>query len=291
MPFDRMRAMLTLRFSGVSLSTMAEWQRHDPPHPKLTALGASIYLLLAKHAAGLDITQIRDMLGASGGDQEHLNRRVRDLRKYYVVERVFEGGRHVYILKGLKDRPNADDGAISGRLRSEVLHMAKGRCQMCGRTVAEDHVKLQADHKIPQSWGGATTAENLWAICESCNNGKRDYFSSFDDAAMGAIMAYPSVHERIAHLLKMNLGKPVSSRLLEFVANATERQEDWHKRLRDLRYPPIGLEISVGKRRTPEGYIESTYTLHNWRDIPPDHKRLIREHEKLTNKKRKPETG
>src|SRR3546814_16354817 len=77
----------------------------------------------------------------------------------------------------------------------------------------------------------------------------------------------------------MHMGQPVPSSLIDFVANATERQEDWQKRLRELRYPPIGLRISSGKKKNAQGYIESTYTLENWRDLPPDNKQRIREWE------------
>ncbi len=97
---------------------------------------------------------------------------------------------------------------------------------------------------------------------------------------MKEIMSHKSVHERIALLLKLNLGKPVPSRLLEFVANARGDQGEWHKRLRDLRYPVIGMNIKVGKRKSPSGIMESTYTLLEWRDLPPNHKQLIREWEK-----------
>lgn len=263
---------------------MTTWNRDDPPHPRLGGVASEVYKLLAQHTDGLDITQIREMLGV-GVSQEHLDRRIRSLRKYYDMPGKHDGGKYVYVLIGPKKGKIGDDGAISGRLRAEILHLSKGRCQMCGRTVKDDDVRLQIDHKIPQAWGGLTIADNLWAICEACNNGKRDYFASFDESRMAEIMALPSVHERIAHLLKANMGEPVSSRLLEFVANATERQEDWHKRLRELRYPPIGLEIKVGKHKTPEGYIESTYTLSNWSDIPPNHKQLIRDWDNRNKKK------
>jgi 5-methylcytosine-specific restriction endonuclease McrA len=269
--------MLTLLWAAVSLSTMdPTWNRDDPPDARLQGLSTEIYRLLADNPDGLDIKEIRQRLGI-GDAQQHLDRRLRDLRKYYDVPGQHKGNRFVYVLKGPKSGKIGDTGAISGKLRAAVLHAAKGRCQMCGKTVQEDGIRLQIDHKIPQAWGGLSTAENLWAICESCNNGKRDYFASFDIAEMKDIVALPSVHERVARLLKANMGKPVASRLIEFVANATERQEDWHKRLRELRYPPIGLVINVGKRKNPEGYIESTYTLENWIELPAEHKKLIRE--------------
>lgn len=245
---------------------------------KLNHVAKSILNLLRAHPGGLDIDEIKARL-PSGADQMHLDRRLRSLRKYYHVPGQHEGGRFVYRL-GARKSTTTDSGAISGKLRAEVLHLAKGRCQMCGKTVVDDAIKLQIDHKVPQDWGGLTVSDNLWAICEPCNNGKRNHFQSFDAEQMSAILAFDTVHQRIAHLLKMHMGEPVGSDLIEFVANATERQEDWQKRLRDLRYPVIGLQITSNRYKTEQGFTRSTYTLHNWRDLPPDHQKLIRDWEK-----------
>lgn len=245
---------------------------------KLNHIARLILNLLRAHSTGLDIDQIKELL-PKGADQMHLDRRLRSLRKYYHLSGQQEGARFVYRLGARKTAPT-DSGAISGKLRAEALNLAKGRCQMCGKTVAEDGIKLQIDHKLPQDWGGLTVIENLWAICEQCNNGKRNHFKSFDAEEMAAILAFETVHQRIAHLLKMHMGKPVDSNIIEFVANATERQEDWQKRLRDLRYPVIGLQITSGRYKTEQGFTRSTYTLHNWRDLPPDHQKLVRDWEK-----------
>lgn len=250
----------------------------DDIDSKLNHVARAIRDLLRSNPGGLDIDQLKAMLNV-GADQMHLDRRLRSLRKYYHVPGAHVAGRFVYTL-GARKTGETDSGAISGRLRAEALNIAKGRCQMCGKTVADDGIKLQIDHKVPQAWGGLTVIENLWAICETCNNGKRDHFASYDPDEMAALLAIESVHERIAHLLKMHMNQPVDSNIIEFVANATERQEDWQKRLRELRYPVIGLEIDSGRYRTPEGFTRSTYTLRNWRDIPPDHQRLIKDWEK-----------
>ncbi len=274
--------MLTERRAAVTLSTMTDEVVDDDADGKLNHVARAILDLLRQHPNGLDIDQLKDMLDV-GADQMHLDRRLRSLRKYYDVPGGFEGGRYVYKL-GARKTGETDSGVISGRLRAEALNLAKGRCQMCGKTVADDGIKLQVDHKVPQAWGGLTVIENLWAICVDCNNGKRDHFQSYDPDEMAELLAYESVHERIAHLLKMHMGKPVDSNVIEFVANATERQEDWQKRLRDLRYPVIGLEITSGRYRTPQGFTRSTYTLHNWRDLPPNHRQLIRDWENPAKK-------
>lgn len=62
---------------------------------------------------------------------------------------------------------------IPKRLRFEVLRRDGYRCQLCGLQQS-DGVVLHVDHKVPVSKGGATTAENLWTLCQPCNSGKSD---------------------------------------------------------------------------------------------------------------------
>jgi hypothetical protein len=57
--------------------------------------------------------------------------------------------------------------------RFAILKRDGYRCRICGRTAAEDGVKLEVDHKVPRSKGGADTEDNLWTLCFDCNRGKR----------------------------------------------------------------------------------------------------------------------
>lgn len=254
--------------------------------PTLGTIHLRILELLRDAAPdGLTIYQIREQLGDDIEVQQHLDKRVRELRYYHKVP-LRNGGKYFY--EG--DRPEgeiADAGVISSKLRAQVLNLAHGRCQMCGRTVSEDEVKLQVDHKIPRNWGGETQIDNLWAICDLCNSGKRDFFASFNDDEMKQIMTKDSVYERIAETLRLHDGEPVPSWLLEFVANSVDFQEDWQKRLRELRYPVIGMKISATRKKTETGKWEAAYKLDKWVDLPSNHKFLIKEHERLTRKKNK----
>ena len=234
--------------------------------------------LLRQHPDGLTMAQMREMLDATAEKQEHFNRRVREIRKFNVLHRERRNGDWIYRL-GPPKAQASDSGYISEKLRAAVFHAAHGRCQMCGRTIEEDGIKFQADHRIPTSWGGPTTVENLWALCEECNRGKRNFFASFNKEEMRKVLGFKSVHERIAQFLKLHINEPIPAYALQFVANAIEQQDDWHKRLRELRYPVIGLKIEVSKKRIGRG-VQSFYTLKNWRNIPPNHKQLIREHER-----------
>ena len=148
---------------------------------------------------------------------------------------------------------------------------------MCGKTPAEDHVKVVLDHKVPRQWGGKTEFSNLEPLCEDCNLGKKAYFSSFVDSEMKQVVALRSVHERLARIFMIKKGEPLASRFLRAIANYGSVQDDWHKRLRELRY--VGMHLKLTKKRVPEGYTESFYTLTNDVTLPPNLSRWIARYE------------
>jgi 5-methylcytosine-specific restriction endonuclease McrA len=137
---------------------------------------------------GISGGQIRHELEKEGlepGDQTHLDRRKRDLKKWFVVRKevattVVNGkNRKVTLYKyvGVR-RKVVDEGQISLKQRAEVIHSAHGRCQMCGKSVENHQITLVVDHKKPRDWGGTNDRENLWAICERRSAGRETYFSS-----------------------------------------------------------------------------------------------------------------
>lgn len=240
---------------------------------QLGAIHRKILDLLQQNPGGLTIYEIRDMLPGIEV-QQHLDKRVRELRGDFEIP--WDAKTRRYRLVGPRSAPHADDGTISAKLRAQIIHRANKRCQMCGLTV-EDGAKLQIDHKIPRNWGGKTEEENLWAICQLCNGGKRDYFSSFNDDTMTAILIKESVFERLAETLLLHAGTPTPSWLLEFVANTDDYQADWQKRLRELRYPGIDWEIDVVRKRNQSGRVETSYILQSHKPLPANHKALIAE--------------
>ena len=48
------------------------------------------------------------------------------------------------------------------------------RCQHCG--VSGTVFTLEADHVVPQSWGGSDHPDNLQTLCRPCNRSKGDLF-------------------------------------------------------------------------------------------------------------------
>jgi|SRR5579872_758697 len=228
---------------------------------------------------GVSGGQIRQELENEGlrpEDQTHLDRRKRDLKKWFVVKKikttqtVDDKKRTVVLYQYIGPKKEiTDEGQVGQKLRAEVIHLAHGKCQMCGQTVQQHGITLVVDHKKPRDWGGTNDRENLWAICEDCNAGKKAYFSSVhaDAATMKRVMDHESVHVRIGELLKaVGIGKPTSSALLEIVAD----QDDWHKRLRELRYPVIGWEIDTQLYKASSGKKLADYVLRSYKPWPED---------------------
>lgn len=225
--------------------------------------------VLIANPCGVSIHELRALLPNDIGPQAELNKRVRELR--YQHDIPFENGKYIY--KGARAEP-LDNQGITSRLRAAALNAAHGRCQMCGQSIADDQIKLQVDHKIPHNWGGPTELENLWAICELCNSGKRDFFSTFSADEMTQLVGIDSVHARLAEVLRLNEGSFVPSWFLEFVANVKDFQDDWQRRLRELRV--LGIEYAFKKERLPSGKVQTMYTLTKWEDLPSDPKAEIR---------------
>jgi len=237
---------------------------------------------------GITGGQIRQELEKEGlrpEDQTHLDRRKRDLKKWFMIDKrpttvIVEGKKRSFVLyKYLGERTSVtDEGSINLRTRAQILRNAHGRCGMCGRTIAKHGVTLVVDHKKPRDWGGSNDPENLWAICEDCNAGKKAYFSSLnvDPEVMKRVLAHQSVHVRIGELLKaVGIGQRTPSSLLEAVAD----QDDWQKRLRELRYPVIGWDIDKRFYKVASGKKKVDYVLKSYKPWPNNPSGVIRRFE------------
>jgi len=55
-----------------------------------------------------------------------------------------------------------------------ILNRDNFTCIYCGRSPAEDAIKLHIDHVVPISKGGKSNASNLVTSCQSCNLEKSD---------------------------------------------------------------------------------------------------------------------
>jgi 5-methylcytosine-specific restriction endonuclease McrA len=245
---------------------------------------------------GGQIRQELEKQGLRPEDQTHLDRRKRDLKKWFVIQtsestQIVNGKRRKAALyKYIGERADiSDEGDINIRVKAEVRHAAHGRCQMCGKTIAEDGIKLVVDHKKPRAWGGTNDRTNLWAICEECNAGKKAYFSSLnvDPEMMKKVIAHQSVHIRIGELLKaIGIGNRTPSSLLEVVAD----QDDWQKRLRELRYPVIGWDVETSRYKGSSGKVLVDYILRSYKPWPEDPTGAIRQFEQQRERRNKGES-
>ncbi len=67
------------------------------------------------------------------------------------------------------------DRAVPLRIRHAVLKRDGYRCVNCGADPSRDKtVRLEVDHALAVSRGGASTVDNLQTLCWACNQGKKD---------------------------------------------------------------------------------------------------------------------
>ncbi|HEV8429804.1 MAG TPA: HNH endonuclease signature motif containing protein [Pyrinomonadaceae bacterium] len=226
---------------------------------KLGSLYQRILTVLEKNPQGISINQIRLELGLSADEQQHLDRRVRYLDSFYDIERKRKGREVLYVLRGELSQP-LDAEPVDKTTRGRILHLADGRCQMCGRSTKE--IVLHIDHRIPREWGGKTEDDNLWAICSECNEGKRSFFSSITDPRVQQALVHSKVHVRIGELLKSFYGQEVSKSYIRVVAHT---HDDFEKRLRELRL--LGWKY-ICKKRKSKGRVQTFFVLLHWEPWP-----------------------
>jgi hypothetical protein len=101
--------------------------------------------VMKRFPGGISGGQIRRELEKEGlepDDQTHLDRRKRDLKKWFVIKKelatIVVSGKNrkvtLYKYAGVRQKV-VDQGQISLKERAEVIHGAHGRCQMCGKSV------------------------------------------------------------------------------------------------------------------------------------------------------------
>jgi predicted transcriptional regulator len=208
---------------------------------------------------------VRAKLGDDAADQTHFSKRVRELRDHFDIPNPKPSEGYRYEMRGRLAQSKADV-KIDKKTRAAVLKFK--RCEMCGRTPAEDGVRLHVDHKIPRQWGGKTELENLQALCSECNEGKKAFFATFDEHAdkLAAAVSHDEPHRRIGELLKAFAPDEIRSDVIELAASAKQYQEDWHKRMRELR--ELGWEYEARKQKDERGRIRSYYRLTKWEPWP-----------------------
>ena len=233
----------------------------------VSAEAKAVYRLLFENRhRPMSMLEIREALLDAVGEQEQLDRRKRELNKYFVLGREGRSGKTVlYKLASRKAVVESDVLGISERVRAEVLRL--GHCAMCGRTPQTHGAVLQVDHKMPQSWGGTNDISNLQPLCEECNRGKKAYFATLN--AFGPQIRQASEndepHKRIGELLKTVAPAELRSDIVELVAHSRQYQSEWRKRLRELRV--LGWKITTRKRKEA-GRVQVYWRAEHWEPWP-----------------------
>lgn len=229
--------------------------------------------------AGTRVTlqELRSALPTEMGEQSDLPKRLRELRAFgYQLPHTRDG---YYLASRIPDKTIVDRTPISSKLATQVRLAANGRCQLCGKTIAQDGIRLVVDHRIPRTWGGPSVRENLWALCEPCNISKRDYFDTFDPDIMSKCANYPESIIRIGELLKLFPAQLVQRRLLEVVG----QDDDWPRRLRELR--ELGWKVEQVHDYGQTGKYRYAYKLIESRPWPNDVRAVLRQYRKAVKKR------
>lgn len=204
--------------------------------------------------------EIRLFLHASAAADGSADRALRGLKDYFDVAAITLDGVVRYQLRGWAGtRPAGLVLPIGLRLRAQIL--APGRCAQCGRMPLVHGVVLDVDWRVPTDWGGTNDPENLQPLCEECREGKRQYlqtYASFSEQISQAA-SFDEPQRRIGELLKALENEWVPSDLIGIVASAKEYQEDYQRRLRDLRF--LGWEIDTSRRYDEGARVKVYYRL------------------------------
>jgi 5-methylcytosine-specific restriction endonuclease McrA len=222
----------------------------------------------------LKMQEIRDRVGGIHGQtNEQTDRRLRDLRTYFIVQaEKIPGTRNDFRYRLVGWRPDAGKqsrrGKPSPRTEAMVYATYGARCAYCGKSPQEDGVRLVMDHKIPLDLGGTNKVENLQPLCTEHNHAKQAMFGEFNqwaDAIKASInLAEP--HLRIGELLKACPGKEVPIDLINLVARE-ENRGDPTRRMRELR--ALGWVIDSTRRKKGRRTV-SYYILREWQPWPPE---------------------
>lgn len=205
------------------------------------------FLYERRNAPPTKVEILEYLTGITGETHAQRDRRLRDLYPFFRIDKTRERVPR-YLLVARQVMPGTGDKGINRRVRAQVLQPQ--RCAMCGKTPIGDCVKLVVDHKLPKAWGGTDDPGNLQPLCEPCNAGKKDYFKTFDRyvAQIREAATYDEPQRRIGELLKaFGTEEWVRSDVIAIVASAKDYQEDWQRRMRDLRY--IGWDYTYKKVR------------------------------------------
>ncbi len=222
--------------------------------------------------------ELRQALQLGNDEQDAIDRRIRDLRahlrgtKYSIPRWSKKLQYRLVLVEPSQQTTNTDP--IPGRLRAEILNAAQGRCGMCGKTITEDHIKLEIDHHVPRTWGGTTERDNLWALCQECNIQKKDFFDTLPVKILSNCMQYKLTVQRLGEFLKVFDHVTNGCVPPRYMFEVVGQDYAWPRRLRELR--PLGWRIKKVIDTTQKGRHRWTYQLLESKPWPTDIQKAIR---------------
>lgn len=155
-------------------------------------------------------------------------RMVRALRQEGYDISLSKDGTYTLLSKDKKE--GNERGYIDRKTRYRILQRDNSTCQRCGRTPA-DGVKLHVDHKVPVDFGGRTEDENLWVLCQECNEGKKHWFKDEDPEEMKKILFMSGTKERLNAYFDLHPNELIEISRLQLIGGTRE----WTRALRFVR--------------------------------------------------------
>ena len=203
---------------------------------------------------------------------------IRGLREYFEISALVLDGEERNQLPGWAgSRPVTDPVPISARLKAQAL--ASGRCELCGKTPRHHNVVLEVDLRVPADWGGTNDPENLWALCKDCHVGWRQYLQTYAPYTSRSAMRPVSTSHRdvLESCSRLSPETRVPSDLIG-AASAKDYQEDYQRRIRDLRF--LGWQYRQQKRYHEGARVKSYYRLIHAEPWPENIRAAISAEEK-----------
>ncbi|WP_312371527.1 HNH endonuclease [Lachnoclostridium sp.] len=156
-----------------------------------------------------------------------------------------------------KNEPK-DRRYISKKLNALVIIRDNSTCQMCGKNVKDDHIRVHIDHIVPLSWGGKTELDNLQVLCSNCNEGKKNFVEGENPELMQKISIASNTKERLKLYFEHYSNRHIEVDKLSVIA----RTREWTRQLRYLR-SENSMDIEYVPRNKAKGVLKESYIYNN----------------------------
>jgi hypothetical protein len=141
-------------------------------HSQPGQIHLQIIEVMKRYPQGISAGQIRQELEKEGLPRRELRclpRHIGELDRWFIIEEDST-------TEALPGSPGdlVHDDSTANRQRAEILYLARGRCQRCGRTIAEHGISLLVRRR-PGRIAPSDNRGAFWAICQACEAGPPDH--------------------------------------------------------------------------------------------------------------------